>query len=352
VRIIELITWVAVLALPHDNGKYSSTILFRVYTNTILETYTILIAPGNYTEQVNITRPGPTYMLGQTSSPTIQSLNTVNIIWAAIATTGIDNAYTSTLTIAPTLNSSLTGSGPTGNPVPPSTPFGCTDFRTYNLNFHNVFAPYSDDPSLALSISYANGGFYNTGFYSYQDTIYVGKLGNAYFKNSEIAGQTDFFYGFGTAWVANCSIPLRGCGGGITAWKGSNTTYVNKFGVYIVDSNIHAANSSIAQTIAGKCALGRPWNSQMRSIIANTYLDASILPTGYIDWSGTPRYSNLTLQAEYKNYGPGWNLTAREGAKFETILSDKQWAVYDSPDKVFLFEDGRTRNTRWIDTSV
>lgn len=26
-------------------------------------------------------------------------------------------------------------------------------------------------PSLALSISYANGGFYHTGFYSYQDTV-------------------------------------------------------------------------------------------------------------------------------------------------------------------------------------
>jgi len=27
------------------------------------------------------------------------------------------------------------------------------------------------NPSLALSISYANGGFYYTGFYSYQDTV-------------------------------------------------------------------------------------------------------------------------------------------------------------------------------------
>ncbi len=27
------------------------------------------------------------------------------------------------------------------------------------------------NPSLALSISFANGGFYYTGFYSYQDTV-------------------------------------------------------------------------------------------------------------------------------------------------------------------------------------
>lgn len=41
----------------------------------------------------------------------------------------------------------------------------------------------------------------------------------------------------------------------------------------------------------------------MRAIFARTYLDASILSTGYIDWAGTPRYSNWTFQAEYKNYG-------------------------------------------------
>ena len=87
--------------------------------------------------------------------------------------------------------------------------------------------------------------------------IYVGKLGNAYFKNGEVAGQTDFFYGFGTAWVEKTSIALRSCGGGITAWKGTNTTFVNKYGVYIVDSNVHAANSSL--NIVGKCPLGRPW---------------------------------------------------------------------------------------------
>jgi pectin methylesterase-like acyl-CoA thioesterase len=58
--------------------------------------------------------------------------------------------------------------------------------------------------------------------------IYVGKLGNAYFKNGEVAGETDFFYGFGTAWVEQTSIALRNCGGGITAWV-SILTYGNLF---------------------------------------------------------------------------------------------------------------------------
>ncbi|KAH7419264.1 carbohydrate esterase family 8 protein [Cadophora sp. MPI-SDFR-AT-0126] len=313
------------------------------------DTYIILIASGNYTEQVNVTRPGPTYLLGQTSHPTQQSLNTVRLIWSARAVTGLDNAFTSTLTIAPNLNASLTGSGPTGFAVPADTPFGCTDFRTYNLDVINDFAPYSANPALALSISYANGGFYYTGFYSYQDTVYVGKLGNAYIAKSEIGGQTDFLYGFGTCWITHSSLSLRSCGGGITAWKGTNTTFVNKYGVYIVDSNVHAANSSLS--IAGKCALGRPWNAQHRSIFARTYLDNSILSTGYIDWNPA-RYSNWTLQAEYKDYGPGFNATGRAIAQFDVQLTDKQWSVYSSPKKVFQTRDGTFGNTDWIDFKV
>jgi len=181
--------------------------------------------------------------------------------------------------------------------------------------------------------------------------IYVGKLGNAYFKAGEVAGETDFFYGFGTEWVQNTSIALRSCGGGITAWKGTNTTFENKYGVYIVDSNVHAANSSLS--IVGRCALGRPWNAQMRAIFARTYMDDSILSTGFVDWEGTPRYTpNLTLQAEFKNLGPGYNVTGRAISMFDVQLTDEEWSVYDSPGKVFQTPEGRFGNTEWIDWSV
>lgn len=148
----------AVLSIPQDNDPY-----------------TILVLPGNYTEQVNVTRSGALTLLGQTRHPNEASMNQVNIIWhnatGTPETGSYDNAYTSTLTIAPTLNSSLTGAGPTGNTVPPDTPFGNKDFRTYNLNFVNEYLPYSAGPSLALSLSYANASFYFTQFLSYQDTV-------------------------------------------------------------------------------------------------------------------------------------------------------------------------------------
>ncbi|KAL1963414.1 hypothetical protein VTN77DRAFT_8430 [Rasamsonia byssochlamydoides] len=314
---------------------------------------TILILAGNYTEQLNITRAGPVTLLGQTAHPTDATQNKVTVFWAAAnSNTYPDNAYTSVLTVAPTLDASLTGSGPTGYPVPPDTPFGNRDFRAYNVDFRNVFSEYSAGPALAVSLSYANGGFYYCGFYSYQDTVYIGKLGNAYFYSSIIAGQTDFLYGFGTAWFQSSQLVLRNCGGGITAWKGTNTTFPNKYGVYIVDSRITAANASVAQIIQGKCALGRPWNSQHRSIFARTYEDGSIISSGYIDWivDGVGRYTpNVTLMAEYKTYGPGFNLTGRLDGKVDTLLSDAQYAAYDSPAKVFQTETGEFGNVGWID---
>ncbi|BAE63101.1 unnamed protein product [Aspergillus oryzae RIB40] len=254
----------AIDSLPHDDTSH-----------------TVLILSGTYTEQLNITQPGPLTLLGESNSPHNASTNSVHVRWAAATEQGIytDNVYTSVLIVAPTLNASLTGSGPEGLAVPDGTPFGCSDFRTYNIDFRN-----SAGPANALSFSRANGGFYYSGFYSYQDTVYVGKLGNAYFHSSIVAKQTDFLYGFGTAWLELCGLVLRGCGAGITAWKGTNTTYPNKFGVYVHASSINAANASVVVEQKGRCALGRPWNSGHRSIFAEIYEDGTIQDSGYVLW--------------------------------------------------------------------
>ncbi|CEJ56986.1 Putative Carbohydrate esterase family 8 protein [Penicillium brasilianum] len=317
---------------------------------------TILILAGTYKEQVNVTRAGPVTLLGQTNASTDATKNQVTITWAAANkdSTGqsVDNVYSSVLVVSPTLDASLTGSGTTGYAVPADTPFGNKNFRAYNIDFTNTWAEYSDGPAHALSFSRANGGFYYCGFYSYQDTVYVGKLGNAYFYRSILAGQTDFLYGFGTAWIQSSDVLLRGCGGGITAWKGTNTTFTNKYGVYIVDSNVRAANASVAPSIVGACALGRPWNSQHRSIFARSYEDASIEASGYIDWvvSGVARYEkNVTLMAEYDIRGPGFNATGRADGNVTTVLNKKGFEPYSEPRKVFQNQEGVFGDVAWID---
>ncbi|KAF2085050.1 carbohydrate esterase family 8 protein [Saccharata proteae CBS 121410] len=338
------------------NGTFStiqSAVLSLPNTTTPA---TILILPGTYIEQLNVTRPGPLTLLGQTSKPDSPSDNAVRVFWQQATGTNetgsLDNAYTAVLTVAPTLNASLTGSGPTGFAVPADTPFGNTDFAVYNVDFVNDYKPYSAGPSLALSMSYANGGFYACGFYSYQDTIYVGKLGNAYFNNSIIAGQTDFLYGFGTAWIQSSELQLRSCGGGITAWKGTNTTFPNKYGVYIHDSLVHPANSSLM--ITGDCALGRPWNAQHRSIFANCYLDDSIQSSGYILWSSSDTHLNYnTTMAEFRDYGPGFNYTGRLAANITKLLTWEEYEPYSTVEQVFQYPfSGQEGNVAWIDRSM
>lgn len=135
---------------------------------------TILLLSGSYTEQLNITRAGPITLLGQTTSPTDPTANTVTVSFAAAnndSSGAIDNVWFSVLVVAPTLDASLVGSGTTGFAVPDDTPFGNKNFRVYNVDFVNDFAPYTDGPAAALMLSRANGGFYYCGFYSYQDTV-------------------------------------------------------------------------------------------------------------------------------------------------------------------------------------
>lgn len=150
------------------------------------DAYTILIAPGDYNEQLNVTRQGPLTLLGVSDRPwkgksysnidyDTTSSNRVTVSWAMANhdSSGkiVDNAVTSVLTVAPTWESSKSGFGPTGWPVPDGTPFGCEDFRAYNIDFRNYAADAADGPAHAAGISRANAGFYSCGLYSYQDTV-------------------------------------------------------------------------------------------------------------------------------------------------------------------------------------
>lgn len=146
--------------------------------------HVILIGAGTYVEQLNVTRSGPLTLLGQSDRPwkgqsygnsnaTASVQNEVQIYWNAANNNHMfpDNVNTGVLTIGPTYNATITGAGPTGYPVPADTPFGCSDFRAYNIDFRNEYVPYADGPSHAVGLGYANAGFYSCGLYSYQDTV-------------------------------------------------------------------------------------------------------------------------------------------------------------------------------------
>jgi hypothetical protein len=184
--------------------------------------------------------------------------------------------------------------------------------------------------------------------------VYIGKLGNAYFYDTVVAGQTDFLYGFGTLFVENSTLSLRHCGGGITAWKGTETTFANKYGVYISDSRVLAANSSIAPVIIDRCSLGRPWNPLHRSLFIKTYFDPSILPAGYTQWGGKTDggiSANTTL-AVYDVYGPGYDAAAEIAGNITAVFDETEAKQYLRPVDVFMTPEGKQPNIKWIDSSA
>lgn len=127
----------------------------------------------------------------------------------------------------------------------------------------------------------------------------------------------------------------------------------NKYGVYLDATRLVADNATTQADIAGRCALGRPWNDAHRSVFMDCFFDTSILSAGYVEWSTTePRVDNYTFMATWANYGPGWDPAAERASNLTRVLNDTEVAPYRWPVDVFLESNGTTGNIGWVDQSV
>ncbi|KAH7098326.1 pectin lyase fold/virulence factor [Auriculariales sp. MPI-PUGE-AT-0066] len=319
----------------------------------------LLIDAGEYEETLNISRKGPITLLGATSTllPHDHTANLVTIFNKLFMNQTTqdhnlqDNADISVLNVAPNKYAAWTGLGFFGaTPVPIPDEFGTKDFRVYNVNLENRAVNHPVGPALALNLGYVRASFYGCALRSWQDTIFIGKNASAYFVNSQILGQTDFIYGYGTAWFANSTMGLRGPGGYVTAWKGTAddptlpNNYTNKdnlFGAYFWGSRVvKSPDSDPALDITGAFSLGRPWNNLSRAVYQHTYMDESIKAEGFSLWTTTdPRVETIEY-AEYDNSGPGW--MPDERIWFDTILTKEEARRY-SLSNVF------DHDLSWID---
>ncbi|KAI5453717.1 hypothetical protein NCC49_005533 [Naganishia albida] len=320
----------AVLSLPFDDSpRY------------------ILVGPGNYHEVVNITRKGPLTVMGITDDPMDYTKNQVKL-WSSsfinqsTQTTSQDNADAVTLTISPNRKASLIGVGPAGAPLQPE--FGNRDAKFYNLDVANratvngvEFVTGQTGPSAALLVAYANASFYGCTFFSWQDTVFIGRNGSSFMYGGEVRGYTDYLYGFGTAWFEGVTMANRGNGGGITAWKGSSFLYgPDTFGVYQANGRIvRAPDAPATPYLYQNSPLGRPWNNASRSIYKNTYMDDLVLPQGFVAWQDKePRVvPGLTIFGEYGSYGPGYKPESRN-LTVGALFTEEQAGQY-TVEKVF-----------------
>ncbi|KAI0762007.1 pectin lyase-like protein [Trametes elegans] len=310
---------------------------------------TILIGAGEYHETINVTRQGPLTLLGQLDPQSVidpkgnaSTRNLVHIWDDVYVQTGMDDAQSAVLLVAPSFNASLIGAGPTGAPLQPL--FGNVDFKAYNIDFENRAANFSISQALVTDISYANASFYGCTFASYQDTWYTGRNASTYVVDSIIYGQTDYLFGFGTAWFEQITLANRACGGGIVAWKGTNLTDApgNRYGAYIADSRIIRSPDANASTITdGKCFLGRPWNDLATTVFLHTFMDKSVNPVGWTPFDAArPVIMNSTFYAEYHSYGPGGNTSTR--IPLEHLLTEREASR-------FTLEDIFRGRPTWID---
>ncbi|KAJ8496935.1 hypothetical protein ONZ51_g829 [Trametes cubensis] len=304
---------------------------------------TILIGVGDYHETVNVTRKGPITLLGQLDSRTAfdpagnaSTRNLVHIWDNKFVQVGMDDAQSAVLLVAPSFNASLIGAGPTGAPLQPL--FGNVDFKAYNIDFENRAANFSISQALVTDISYANASFYGCTFASYQDTWYTGRNASTYVVDSIIYGQTDYLFGFGTAYAYATNL--------ILSWKGTNLTDApgNRYGAYISNSRIIRSPDANATTVTdGRCFLGRPWNDLATTVYLRTFMDDSVNPAGWTPFdSARPVIMNTTFYAEYHSYGPGGNVSDR--IPLEHILTEQE-------AKDFTIESVFLERPTWIDYS-
>ncbi|KAG8910772.1 hypothetical protein FRC01_006141, partial [Tulasnella sp. 417] len=226
----------------------------------------IYVYPGNYTEQVVISRPNIT-IYGQTSDPL--------------------SYYSNMVTISGNLYAGIAGSNDLSGTVRVSG----TNVQLYNLNIENTFGkPIDQAQAIALSVQAGPFACYACQLRGYQDTLLSNK-GIQFYGKSLIQGSVDFIFGqYASVWITGGTINTVGSG------------YVTASGRLSNDSTWYVIDKTTV-TGTGQSYLGRPWRNFARVVFQNSYLGSNILSAGWKNWSDTdPRIDNI-LFGEYNNVG-------------------------------------------------
>lgn len=156
----------------------------------------------------------------------------------------------------------------------------------------------------------------------WQDTIYTfGRYGaygyttRSYYKDCYIEGTTDFIFGPGRVLFEDCEIhSLKDSY--VTA---ASTFRGEDFGYVFRHCRLTAAPG------VTKVYLGRPWRDYARVVFLECELGSHIRPEGWHNWSNPDR-EKTAFYAEYKNYGPGADISKRVGWSHQ--LTDAEAAAY------------------------
>ncbi|KAG8963679.1 hypothetical protein FRC05_004560 [Tulasnella sp. 425] len=235
----------------------------------------IYIYPGNYTEQVVISRSN-IKIYGQTSSKLSYSSNTVTISRYMSAATAGSNDASGTVRVT------------------------ATGVSLYNLNIENTYGKGAQ--AIALSVQAGTFGCYACQLRGYQDTLLANKDTQFYGK-CLITGATDFIFGTSASiWITGGTIQTVASG------------YITASGRSSDDGNYYVIDNTTV-TGTGSSYLGH----YARVVFQNSNLGSIIPAAGWVQWSSTTPNTDNILFGEYNNSGAGAWQSGR--ASFATKLT-------------------------------
>ena len=293
----------------------------------------IAIEPGTYIEKLVITTPHLT--LKGTSDNACDTVLTYDDRALAIHEDGVkygtfrsysvfidaDNVTLANLTVE---NSA--GSGPkVGQAVALYADGDCLSFENCRLLGHQDTLFTAPLPPCAYEI---NGFRGPKEFAPRRD-------GRQLYKNCYICGDVDFIFGSATAYFEACEIFSLKRASEICGYVTAPSTPEGKRFGYIFN-NCRFTSDCPPKSVY----LGRPWRDFAKVVIMNSFLDEHICDEGWHDWN-KPHAHTTTFFAEYNNYGPGANTSAR--ASFAHMLSEEAATEYksitnDCADKETIFK--------------
>ena len=146
-----------------------------------------------------------------------------------------------------------------------------------------------------------------------------GELGRrVYFEDCFIRGDIDFIFGSYRCWFERCTLFCNDRGAKVNGYyTAANTPWEQPYGFIFHECEL------TGDAAEGTVLLGRPWRGGAHTLFIKCKMGACVHPAGWQDWDAerpvTRRYG------EYKNVGPGADLTARHPNS--SILTDEEAAT-------------------------
>ncbi len=277
----------------------------------------IHVLPGTYTEKLTLASDKNYITLVGTTSDAADTVLTFNL--SARSPDGSGGTVGTSGSASATLNGD--------------------NFLAANLTFANSTLDRVGSQAVALKTQGDRLAFQNCRFIGFQDTLYVDgsevEPHRLYFKDSFIAGDTDFVFGRATA-VFEGSVIKSSDRQYVTAPR---TEAANPYGFVFLDCTLTGVPNPVGSNIRvvpdNSTYLGRPWQwntpgTQSKRVFINTKMGPHIIAAGWDPWNSSNTDPESTAYfAEYHSMDlDGTPLDVSGRVPWSHQLSDAEAAEY------------------------